>query len=34
MQRQVEKIMEDRHRMTAGAMPINWGYAESWPTPP
>jgi 2-oxoglutarate dehydrogenase E1 component len=28
MQRQVEKIMEDRHRMTAGAMPINWGYAE------
>jgi 2-oxoglutarate dehydrogenase E1 component len=28
LQRQVEKIMEDRHRMTAGAMPINWGYAE------
>jgi 2-oxoglutarate dehydrogenase E1 component len=28
MQRQVERIMEDRHRMTAGAMPINWGYAE------
>jgi 2-oxoglutarate dehydrogenase E1 component len=28
MQRQVEKILEDRHRMTAGAMPINWGYAE------
>ncbi|MFU8815781.1 MAG: 2-oxoglutarate dehydrogenase E1 component [Pseudomonadales bacterium] len=28
MQRQVQKIMEDRHRMTAGAMPINWGYAE------
>jgi len=26
--RQVEKILEDRHRMTAGAMPINWGYAE------
>ena len=28
MQRQVQKIMEDRHKMTAGAMPINWGYAE------
>ena len=28
MQRQVQKIMEDRHRMTAGAMPINWGYGE------
>jgi 2-oxoglutarate dehydrogenase E1 component len=28
LQRQVEKILEDRHRMTAGAMPINWGYAE------
>jgi 2-oxoglutarate dehydrogenase E1 component len=28
LQRQVQKIMEDRHRMTAGAMPINWGYAE------
>jgi 2-oxoglutarate dehydrogenase E1 component len=26
--RQVEKIFDDRHRMTAGAMPINWGYAE------
>jgi 2-oxoglutarate dehydrogenase E1 component len=28
LQRQVQKIMEDRHRMTAGAMTINWGYAE------
>ncbi len=28
LQRQVQKIMEDRHKMTAGAMPINWGYAE------
>jgi len=28
MQRQVKKIMEDRHRMAAGAMPINWGFAE------
>jgi 2-oxoglutarate dehydrogenase E1 component len=28
LHRQVEKILEDRHRMTAGAMPINWGYAE------
>jgi 2-oxoglutarate dehydrogenase E1 component len=28
LQRQVEKILDDRHRMTAGAMPINWGYAE------
>jgi 2-oxoglutarate dehydrogenase E1 component len=28
LQRQVQKIMEDRHRMTHGAMPINWGYAE------
>ncbi|MFP6835461.1 MAG: 2-oxoglutarate dehydrogenase E1 component [Pseudomonadales bacterium] len=27
-QRQVQKIMEDRHHMTHGAMPINWGYAE------
>jgi 2-oxoglutarate dehydrogenase E1 component len=29
LQRQVAKIMEDRQRMTAGAMPINWGYAEN-----
>jgi 2-oxoglutarate dehydrogenase E1 component len=28
VQRQVQKIMEDRHLMTAGALPINWGYAE------
>jgi len=28
LQRQVSKIMEDRRKMTAGAMPINWGYAE------
>lgn len=28
IQRQVEKIMEDRRRMAAGAMPINWGFAE------
>ena len=26
---QVRKILDDRHRMTAGAMPINWGYAET-----
>jgi 2-oxoglutarate dehydrogenase E1 component len=24
----VQKIMEDRHKMAAGAMPINWGFAE------
>jgi 2-oxoglutarate dehydrogenase E1 component len=28
MQRQVKKIMEDRRKMAAGAMPINWGFAE------
>jgi len=28
VQRQVQKILEDRHRMAAGAMPINWGFAE------
>lgn len=27
-QRQVKKILEDRHKMTAGAMPLNWGYGE------
>ena len=27
--RQVAKILDDRRRMTAGAMPINWGYAET-----
>lgn len=25
---QVKKIIEDRHRMAAGAMPVNWGFAE------
>ena len=25
---QVQKIIEDRHKMAAGAMPINWGFAE------
>src|SRR5690606_34806258 len=29
MQRQVGKVYEDRQKMTAGAMPINWGYAET-----
>ncbi len=29
LHRQVQRIFEDRHRMTAGAMPINWGYAET-----
>ena len=28
MQRQVAKIYEDRQKMAAGAMPINWGCAE------
>lgn len=28
LQRQVAKILEDRHKMAAGAMPINWGCAE------
>ncbi|OEY67399.1 2-oxoglutarate dehydrogenase E1 component [Marinobacter sp. X15-166B] len=28
VQRQVSKIIDDRKKMTAGAMPINWGYAE------
>ena len=27
--RQVEKILEDRRRMSAGAQLINWGYAET-----
>jgi 2-oxoglutarate dehydrogenase E1 component len=26
--RQVQKILQDRHRMAAGAMPLNWGFAE------
>jgi len=29
LQKQVQKIMQDRHKMSAGAMPINWGYAEN-----
>ncbi|MCJ8168985.1 2-oxoglutarate dehydrogenase E1 component [Atopomonas sediminilitoris] len=29
VQRQVSKIMEDRQKMTAGALPINWGFAET-----
>lgn len=29
VQRQVQKIYEDRDKMTAGALPINWGYAET-----
>ncbi|PKM22185.1 MAG: 2-oxoglutarate dehydrogenase E1 component, partial [Gammaproteobacteria bacterium HGW-Gammaproteobacteria-14] len=29
LQRQVKKIIEDRQKMTAGAQPINWGYAET-----
>ncbi len=29
MQRQVAKIMEDRSKMAAGALPINWGFAET-----
>ena len=28
LQKQVSKILEDRKKMTAGATPINWGYAE------
>ncbi|ARU57472.1 2-oxoglutarate dehydrogenase E1 component [Oleiphilus messinensis] len=28
VQRQVKKILEDRAKMTQGAMPINWGYGE------
>lgn len=29
LQRQVAKIYEDRVKMTAGGLPINWGYAET-----
>ena len=29
IQRQVGKIIEDRRKMAAGAMPINWGFAET-----
>ncbi len=28
LHRQVSKLLEDRQRMTAGALEINWGYAE------
>ncbi|MCW8955900.1 MAG: 2-oxoglutarate dehydrogenase E1 component, partial [Gammaproteobacteria bacterium] len=28
LQPRVEKIMTDRHKMTAGALPMDWGYAE------
>ncbi len=28
LHRQVSKILEDRHRMAAGAMPVNWGMGE------
>lgn len=29
VQRQVSKILEDRSKMSAGALPINWGFAET-----
>jgi 2-oxoglutarate dehydrogenase E1 component len=29
LQRQVSRILEDRRKMGAGAMPINWGFAET-----
>jgi 2-oxoglutarate dehydrogenase E1 component len=29
LQGRVQKIMEDRHRMTLGALPLDWGYAEN-----
>ena len=29
MQRQVEKTYEDRRKMAAGALPCNWGFAET-----
>ncbi|GAA0833308.1 2-oxoglutarate dehydrogenase E1 component [Marinomonas arenicola] len=29
VQRQVQKIYQDRDKMTAGALPLNWGYAET-----
>ena len=28
LHRQVDKLMEDRNRMSAGALPVNWGFAE------
>lgn len=29
LQAQVAKIMQDRRKMTAGELPLNWGYAET-----
>ena len=29
LHRQVQRILEDRRKMAAGAMPINWGFAET-----
>ena len=29
LQKQVAKILEDRRKMAAGAMPMNWGFAET-----
>lgn len=29
LQKQVQKIVEDRKKMVAGALPINWGFAET-----
>ncbi len=29
VQRQVSKILEDRQKMAAGGLPINWGFAEN-----
>jgi 2-oxoglutarate dehydrogenase E1 component len=29
LQRQVQKILEDRRKMAAGAMAVNWGFAET-----
>jgi 2-oxoglutarate dehydrogenase E1 component len=29
LQKQVAKIIEDRHKMTLGELPIDWGYAEN-----
>ncbi|MEM8661857.1 MAG: 2-oxoglutarate dehydrogenase E1 component, partial [Pseudomonadota bacterium] len=29
LQRQVAKILEDRRKMARGAMPLNWGFAET-----
>jgi 2-oxoglutarate dehydrogenase E1 component len=29
VQKQVNKILEDRRKMAAGALPVNWGFAEN-----